>query len=109
VERLWVIRRTTKNFILSATSWVGGTGIALTREATGNPFYGWFISIGMHHAFLREQAQVKREMAEQIRRILPSLSLTKDRLLLSSHAADLEADAIALEAQARVLEKRSSV
>jgi len=54
----------------------------------------------MHAPSFREEAEDKRKLAADLRRIGPTLSLPADRELMARHADELEADADMLEAQA---------
>jgi hypothetical protein len=58
---------------------------------------------------LRNQAQGKREMAEVLVRLGPSMSLNKDRELLAGHARGLLAEATGLEAQADALDALDTI
>jgi hypothetical protein len=49
---------------------------------------------------LKAQAQQKRDIAADLRRIAPSISMPPDRASLDHHAEELEADATRLDAKA---------
>jgi hypothetical protein len=59
------------------------------------------------HAALRKQAAAKRVEAAEMLRIEPMLTLAMHRELVIRHAAELEADAVALDTRADGLERRA--
>jgi hypothetical protein len=59
------------------------------------------------HVALRKQAAAKRVEAAEMLRVEPMLALAMHRELMMRHAAELEADAVALDARADALERRA--
>jgi hypothetical protein len=63
------------------------------------------VSAAMHQADLRKRAKAKLDMAADLRRVGPTLALADHRNLVAMQAAELEADALLLDAEADRLER----